>query len=129
MEVVPFRILDPRLSGAGLDVWYKYPRSKEEVADTPPSEFPFGELDAVVMSPHRAGHVSEDMDIRARHLAELLNETGLTEIEIEKSGLKVRVARAIQTTAIAPFAAAGVAAPPAAKPADGSVNEVPEKND
>lgn len=53
-----------------------------------------------------------------RELAELLNETGLTEIEIEKSGLKVRVARAIQTTAIAPIAAASVAAPPAAKSAE-----------
>ena len=42
----------------------------------------------------------------------------MSEIEIEKSGLKVRVARAIQTTAIAPIAAAGVAAPPASKPAE-----------
>lgn len=53
-----------------------------------------------------------------RELAELLNETGLSEIEIEKSGLKVRVARAIQTTAIAPVAATGVAAAPVAKPAE-----------
>jgi acetyl-CoA carboxylase biotin carboxyl carrier protein len=30
-----------------------------------------------------------------RDLAELLNETGLSEIEIEKSGLKIRVARTI----------------------------------
>ena len=30
-----------------------------------------------------------------RELAELLNETGLSEIEIEKSGLKVRVARTL----------------------------------
>lgn len=30
-----------------------------------------------------------------RELAELLNETGLTEIEIEKAGLKVRVARSV----------------------------------
>ncbi len=52
-----------------------------------------------------------------RELAELLNETGLTEIEIEKSGLKVRVARSIQTTAIAPVATA-VAAPAAQKPAE-----------
>jgi acetyl-CoA carboxylase biotin carboxyl carrier protein len=43
-----------------------------------------------------------------RELAELLDETGLSEIEIEKSGLKVRVARAIQATAFA--AAPGVAA-------------------
>ena len=53
-----------------------------------------------------------------RELAELLNETGLSEIEIEKSGLKVRVARAIQTTAIAPLAAPVVAPPSAAKPAE-----------
>ena len=53
-----------------------------------------------------------------RQLAELLNETGLSEIEIERSGLKVRVARAIQTTAIAPVSAPAVAAaaPRAAEP-------------
>jgi acetyl-CoA carboxylase biotin carboxyl carrier protein len=43
-----------------------------------------------------------------RDLATLLNETGLTEIEIEKSGLKVRVARTVQLTA-----SAAPAAPPA----------------
>jgi acetyl-CoA carboxylase biotin carboxyl carrier protein len=37
-----------------------------------------------------------------RELAELLNETGLSEIEIEKSGLKVRVARSITAAASAP---------------------------
>ncbi len=56
-----------------------------------------------------------------RELAELLNETGLTEIEIEKSGLKVRVARSIQTSAIAPLAATAVAAPAGAKPAEAAV--------
>ncbi len=39
-----------------------------------------------------------------RELAELLNDTGLTEIEIEKSGLKIRVARTITMTAVAPAA-------------------------
>lgn len=49
-----------------------------------------------------------------RELAELLNETGLTEIEIEKSGLKIRVARTITFNATAmPLAAA---AAPTAKP-------------
>ncbi len=56
-----------------------------------------------------------------RELAELLNETGLTEIEIEKSGLKVRVARSIQTTAIAPLAATAVAAPVGSRPAEAAV--------
>jgi len=36
-----------------------------------------------------------------KELAELLNETGLTEIEIEKAGLKVRVARTLTITATA----------------------------
>ena len=50
-----------------------------------------------------------------RELAELLNATGLTEIEIEKSGLKVRVAKKISINASAPlaYAAAPVAAPAA----------------
>ena len=47
--------------------------------------------------------------ILIRELAELLDETGLSEIEIEKSGLKVRVARSIHISAVAP----AVAAPPA----------------
>ncbi|HMN38839.1 MAG TPA: acetyl-CoA carboxylase biotin carboxyl carrier protein [Hyphomicrobium sp.] len=50
-----------------------------------------------------------------RELAELLNETGLTEIELEKSGLKVRVARNIQVAASVPVAAP-MAAPSAALP-------------
>ena len=56
-----------------------------------------------------------------RELAGLLNETGLTEIEIEKAGLKVRVARQVTMTAAVPAmqahggaAAGGAAAAPAA---------------
>jgi acetyl-CoA carboxylase biotin carboxyl carrier protein len=52
-----------------------------------------------------------------RELAELLNETGLSEIEIEKSGLKVRVARTLNvqsTVAAAPAAAAAAAVAAAA---------------
>ncbi|MBS0235197.1 MAG: acetyl-CoA carboxylase biotin carboxyl carrier protein [Proteobacteria bacterium] len=58
-----------------------------------------------------------------RELAELLNETGLTEIEIEKSGLKIRVAKKISITAAAPQAylsapvAAAASTPSEAKPA------------
>jgi acetyl-CoA carboxylase biotin carboxyl carrier protein len=55
-----------------------------------------------------------------RQLADLLNETGLSEIEIEKSGLKIRVARtlAIQSAVAAAPAAAPVAAPAKAGPGD-----------
>lgn len=45
-----------------------------------------------------------------RDLATLLNEMGLSEIELEKSGLKVRVARAVHTTT----AATPLVAPPQA---------------
>jgi acetyl-CoA carboxylase biotin carboxyl carrier protein len=50
-----------------------------------------------------------------RELAQLLNDTGLSEIEIEKSGLKVRVARSVTVAATMPSAA--YAAPSAPAPA------------
>ncbi|MBN9262920.1 MAG: acetyl-CoA carboxylase biotin carboxyl carrier protein [Hyphomicrobium sp.] len=57
-----------------------------------------------------------------RDLAQLLNETGLTEIEIEKEDLKVRVAR----HAAAPAAyAVGVPAPPAASAGPASAPGAP----
>ena len=65
------------------------------------------------------GDNSGDEQQLIRQLAELLNETGLSEIEIEKSGLKVRVARTLNvqsTYAAAPAHAAPAAgAAPAAK--------------
>lgn len=63
-----------------------------------------------------------------RELAELLNETGLSEIEIEKSGLRIRVARQLTVSAIAapamahaaPAASPAAAAAPAAPAGDGA---------
>ncbi|WP_255573695.1 acetyl-CoA carboxylase biotin carboxyl carrier protein [Erythrobacter sp. SCSIO 43205] len=56
-----------------------------------------------------------------RELAELLNETGLTEIEVEDDDRKIRVARGGVSTSVAaapvPAAPAPVAAPVAAAPA------------
>jgi acetyl-CoA carboxylase biotin carboxyl carrier protein len=49
-----------------------------------------------------------------RELAELLVETGLTEIELEKSGLKLRVARQMTVAATVAHAPAAVAHLPAA---------------
>jgi acetyl-CoA carboxylase biotin carboxyl carrier protein len=48
-----------------------------------------------------------------RGLANLLNETGLTEIELEQKGLRVRVARTISIAAAAPMMAPAAAAPAA----------------
>ena len=45
---------------------------EEARENTPPSAFPFHELENVVMSPHRAAHVEGTEPERIRHLAESL---------------------------------------------------------
>jgi acetyl-CoA carboxylase biotin carboxyl carrier protein len=52
-----------------------------------------------------------------RDLAQLLNETGLSEIEIERDGLKLRVARQITVAAVAPAPAGAGAGSVARAPA------------
>jgi acetyl-CoA carboxylase biotin carboxyl carrier protein len=76
------------------------------------------------------GDGKPDIDAKAvRELAELLKETGLTEIEIEHNGARIRVSRGggvavpVAAAAPAPVAAPAAAAAPAASsgPAPGSV--------
>ena len=62
-----------RLAAAGLDVWYIYPADEASRANTPPSKFPFEELDNVVMSTHRGGDALDIERLRMAHLAGLLN--------------------------------------------------------
>jgi acetyl-CoA carboxylase biotin carboxyl carrier protein len=50
-------------------------------------------------------------------LAEILNATGLTEIELEQKGMRVRVSRSVMATAYAPAAPALAPAPVAVAPA------------
>lgn len=64
---------DGSLLGAGLDVWYNYPVDEEARLNTPLANFPFHELDNVVMSPHRAGGAAETERLRMLHLADALN--------------------------------------------------------
>ncbi len=64
---------DGHLGAAGLDVWYNYPQDEEARSHTPPSKFPFHELDNVVLSPHRGGSTMETGRLRMAALAELLN--------------------------------------------------------
>jgi phosphoglycerate dehydrogenase-like enzyme len=45
------------LAGAAMDVWFQYPRQRNEIIL--PSIFPFHELDNVVMSPHVGGFCEE----------------------------------------------------------------------
>lgn len=44
-----------RIRGAGLDVWWRYPK-KWRGTGTPPADIPFQGLDNLVASPHRAGY-------------------------------------------------------------------------
>lgn len=66
---------DGDLWAAALDVWYRYPEDVPSRSDTPPSAFPFEDLDNVVMSPHRAGAggLEEIERRRMAALASLLN--------------------------------------------------------
>ena len=74
-EAALFRALEEKwIFGAGLDVWFNYPRSEEERSSTPPGEYPWGTLENLVLSPHRAGHVRETELLRMEGLAELLNQ-------------------------------------------------------
>lgn len=61
------------LAGAGLDVWWQYPGTAAERANTQPSVYPFYELDNVVMSPHRGGDSLETEEQRMAYIARLLN--------------------------------------------------------
>jgi acetyl-CoA carboxylase biotin carboxyl carrier protein len=61
-----------------------------------------------------------------RDLAKLLDESNLTEIEVERSGLRVRIARNVTVAAHVPYAsaAAAPAAPAASAPAAAPIVDV-----
>lgn len=46
-----------KIGGAAIDTWYNYPNPKRPRV-FPSEEFPFQDLDNVVLSPHRAGYVN-----------------------------------------------------------------------
>ena len=62
-----------KLGSAGLDVWYNYPKKEETRANTMPGDFPFHELNNLVMSPHRGGLVKETEHLRMTALAKVLS--------------------------------------------------------
>lgn len=64
-----------RIAGAGIDVWYNYPKNEDARAQTLPADHPFHELDNIVMSPHRAGglNTNDTERLRMSHLVVLLN--------------------------------------------------------
>ncbi len=82
---------DGNLYAAGVDVWYNYPTDPETRSSTPPSAYPFHELDNVVMSPHRAvgGGAREVERRRMSALASSLNAAARGEPVPHKVDLEV----------------------------------------
>ena len=72
---------------AGIDVWYCYPKGEKSISSTPPSNFPFRDLDNVVMSPHRGGHCEGIELARASALVTLLTAVSTEEIAINRVDL------------------------------------------
>jgi phosphoglycerate dehydrogenase-like enzyme len=70
---------DGTILAAGLDVWYNYPSEPGTRQHTPPADYPFHELDNVVMSPHRGGDSTASEALRMTHLASLLNALARSE--------------------------------------------------
>ena len=69
---------DNSVSGAALDVWYKYPgRDNNPVM---PANFPFWELPNVVMSPHKSSHTTEAViamiDDTCNNIKNFINSAG-----------------------------------------------------
>lgn len=62
-----------RLHAAASDVWYQYPTDEASRTQTPPSQYPFGDLPNMILSPHRAGHTDVTEAYRMRDLAAALN--------------------------------------------------------
>lgn len=50
------------IAGAAIDVWYNYRPEEDEEGRKFPSEYPFYELENVVLSPHRAASPFSDLD-------------------------------------------------------------------
>ena len=64
---------DRRIGGAGLDVWWNYPDDEVNGPPTMPWNLPFETLPNVALSPHRAAFTDRTGELRADHLAAMLN--------------------------------------------------------
>jgi phosphoglycerate dehydrogenase-like enzyme len=74
-EKALYRILKKKkIAAAALDVWYNYPQSMEDRTHTFPGNYPFHELDNIVLSPHRGGSFANyDTELlRVKHLSDML---------------------------------------------------------
>lgn len=61
---------DRTIGGAVIDTWYRYPTPDDQAPR--PSQFPFHELDNVIMTPHVAGWTTGQIERRWQFIAENL---------------------------------------------------------
>jgi phosphoglycerate dehydrogenase-like enzyme len=59
---------DRRIAGAALDVWYRYPTQPDD--ECLPSQYPFHELDNVLLSPHNSGWTNRTIMGRVEDIAD-----------------------------------------------------------
>lgn len=55
-------LLEKTITGAAIDVWYRYQPEPDSESRKYPFEYPFHTLDNVVLSPHRAASPFDDLD-------------------------------------------------------------------
>ena len=68
---------DKRIGGAIIDTWYRYPPAKNSTCE--PSQFPFHELDNVIMTPHASAWTDQLIYRRNRVIAGNLDRLGRNE--------------------------------------------------
>jgi phosphoglycerate dehydrogenase-like enzyme len=72
-------LIERRLGGAALDVWYRYPSGPDP---TPPARRPFHELPNVLMTPHVSGWTEGMLEARAKLIAENIRRTARGEAPV-----------------------------------------------
>lgn len=65
-----YALKENRIHGAGLDVWWNYPEKWGGTGKQPSENYPFHELENVVVSPHRAAYSESIVSNQAIFLAE-----------------------------------------------------------
>lgn len=79
---------EKRIHGAGIDVWWRYPRRWRETV-SPPADVPFHELDNIVITPHRAAysaHIERELFLfAAKNILDFIRgETPLNIVDLER---------------------------------------------
>jgi phosphoglycerate dehydrogenase-like enzyme len=69
-------LANKQIAGAALDVWYRYPSGPGAVL---PSDYPFHELDNVIMTPHVSGWTDGMLRARSQLIAANIDRTARKE--------------------------------------------------